>query len=101
MECSLDQLKELIHNTEMIMKVTEKLVSTPFSLKSASECPNVDLSEILVKYEEQRQEIQALKAELLELQSQMAVMQENTRKIDSQSEQEAIKKCKTDFNDFM
>jgi len=80
--------------------VTEKLVSTPLSLQSACACPNVDLTEILVKYEEQRQEIQALKAELLELQSQMAVMQENARKRDSQSEQEASKKCKTDFNDF-
>ena len=50
---TLDQLKELIHNTEIIMKVTEKLVSNPFSLQSARACPTVDLTEILVKYEEQ------------------------------------------------
>ena len=89
---TLDQLKELIHNTGIIMKVTEKLVSNPFSLQSARACPTVDLTEMLVKYEEQRQEIQALKVELLEVQSQMAVMQENT-----QSEQEASKKRKTDY----
>ena len=90
---TLDQLKEIIHtnDTEVVMKVTEKLVSNPFSLQSARAIPTVDLTEILVKYEEQRQEIQALKAEILELQSQMAVMQENT-----QSE-EASKKRKTDF----
>jgi len=73
-------MTELIHNSEVIMKVTEKLVSNLFSLQSARACPTVDLTEILVKYEEQRQDIQALKAELLELQSQMAVMQENARK---------------------
>ena len=89
---TLDQLKELIHNTEIIMKVTEKLVSNPFSLQSARAIPTVDFTEILVKYDKQQQEIQALKAELLEVQSRMAVMQENT-----QSEQEASKKRKTDF----
>ena len=49
------------NSTEGILII--KIASKPFNLKAAQPCSTAGLVDILVKYDEQKQEIQSLKAE--------------------------------------